>query len=205
MNKQLIIIGASGHGKVCLDIAIQMKKWETIYFLDDMSEESEVLGCKILGTTRKVEELKDNSDFFVAIGDNRTRAKIMNNLIQMGCSIATLIHPKAIISSFVSIGEGTVIMPGAIINADTELGIGNIINTNASVDHDCIVGNYNHLSPSGVLLGNVCIGNLNWIGSNSVIKESTIIEMENIIGAQSFVNRNVGNNKTIFGVPGKVI
>ena len=35
MNKRLIIIGASGHGKVCVDIAERLGHWNEIYFLDD--------------------------------------------------------------------------------------------------------------------------------------------------------------------------
>ena len=35
MNDSLIIIGASGHGKVVADIAMKMNKWKNISFLDD--------------------------------------------------------------------------------------------------------------------------------------------------------------------------
>ena len=35
MKNKLLIIGASGHGKVVADIALKMNKWNAIEFLDD--------------------------------------------------------------------------------------------------------------------------------------------------------------------------
>lgn len=35
MNNRLIIIGASGHGKVAADVAMRMNRWSEISFLDD--------------------------------------------------------------------------------------------------------------------------------------------------------------------------
>ena len=35
MKNKLLIIGASGHGKVVADIALKMNKWKSIAFLDD--------------------------------------------------------------------------------------------------------------------------------------------------------------------------
>lgn len=32
MKDKLLIIGASGHGKVIADIAIEMKKWKKLHF-----------------------------------------------------------------------------------------------------------------------------------------------------------------------------
>ena len=47
MSKSLVIIGASGHGKVVADIAIKMNKWQEISFLDDNYPEEKSL-LKIL-------------------------------------------------------------------------------------------------------------------------------------------------------------
>ena len=35
MKNKLLIIGASGHGKVAADIALKMNIWQNIAFLDD--------------------------------------------------------------------------------------------------------------------------------------------------------------------------
>ena len=40
---RLIILGAGGHGKVVADLAKQIGKYEEIFFLDDNSQDAEVL------------------------------------------------------------------------------------------------------------------------------------------------------------------
>lgn len=37
-RNKLLIIGASGHGRVVADIAIKMNRWQQIAFLDDDEE-----------------------------------------------------------------------------------------------------------------------------------------------------------------------
>lgn len=75
MHDSLIIIGASGHGKVVADIALKMGRWKSISFLDDNQKLDEVLGMKVLGQVKDAAQYKETSDFFVGIGDNTTRKK----------------------------------------------------------------------------------------------------------------------------------
>ena len=48
MSRRLIILGASGHGKVAADIAIR-SGYEEILFLDDNPETREYLGWPVVG------------------------------------------------------------------------------------------------------------------------------------------------------------
>ena len=41
---RLIILGAGGHGKVVADLAEQTGKYDAVYFLDDVSNDSRVIG-----------------------------------------------------------------------------------------------------------------------------------------------------------------
>ena len=43
MNKRLTIIGAGGHGKVIADIALRLKQYDSIAFLDDNNSSPEVI------------------------------------------------------------------------------------------------------------------------------------------------------------------
>ena len=76
VKDKLIIIGAGGHGKVCLDIAKNFYK--NVYFVDD-NKKGEILSCKIISSVQ--DALKgEKCDFFVAIGDNKAREKTFNLL-----------------------------------------------------------------------------------------------------------------------------
>ena len=69
MNK-LIIIGASGHGKVIADIAVKLG-YENIVFLDDDVAIKECAGFPVVGKTD--EAINMDGDKVVAIGNARIR------------------------------------------------------------------------------------------------------------------------------------
>lgn len=64
MKDKLIIIGASGHGKVVADIAIKMNKWQSIAFLDDDESIKTSMGLEVIGRTADAFTYKDEADFF---------------------------------------------------------------------------------------------------------------------------------------------
>jgi len=133
---KLIIVGASGHGKVVADIAIKMKQWQSIAFLDDDESIKTSMGIEVIGKTADAIKYKDEADFFIGIGENRAREKVQNKLEEAGLSIVSLIHPSAIIGLDVEIKIGTIVMAGSVINSSSKIGKGCILNTSCSIDHD---------------------------------------------------------------------
>lgn len=201
MKNTLIIIGAGGHGKVVADIALKMNKWEEIYFLDNNDSLEFVLGIKVIGRTSDYKKYISHSDMFVAIGDNKVREKIMEEMEGFGVSIPILIHQSTNIGIGVNINIGTVLMAGAIVNSDTMIGKGCIINTGVNIDHETIISNYSHISPGANLAGNVHIGYRTWVGIGCTISNNINITKDCIIGAGSLVIKNINESGIYFGSP----
>jgi len=201
MKEQLIIIGASGHGKVVADIAEKLNHWKSIYFLDDNASINTNMGYKVIGKTSDFLNHLDISDFFVAIGDNKIRQQVQEEIIKAKGSIISLIHPKATIGSDVTIGSGTAIMAGVVINPDTSIGSGCIINTSVSLDHDNTIKDYVHISPGAHLAGTVSIGERTWIGMGASIINNVSITNDTIIGAGALVLRDINETGTYVGIP----
>lgn len=193
---RLIIIGASGHGKVIADIAVR-NGYETIVFLDDNEAVKECAGFPVIGKTQEAKYM--DGDKFVAIGDAEVREKI-----QKGIETVTLIHPDAVIGRRVKIGQGTVVMAGVVINSDTVVGDGCIINTASSVDHDCIVGDYSHIAVGAHLCGTVRIGKGSWIGAGATVSNNIDICSNSFIGAGAVVVKNINEQGTYIGVPARI-
>ncbi|MGF3141085.1 acetyltransferase [Facklamia sp. P13064] len=198
--KTLVIIGAGGHAKVCYEIALLMNKWDTIIILDDNLENN---FFEISGKVNDYKKYLNSADFFVAIGSNETRSKIYEDILEQSGSLATLIHPNAILSEYLKIGEGTVIMPGVIINADSEIGKGVILNTSCTIDHDNNIGDYVHISPGAHLAGNVTVEGKTWVGIGSNIINNIKISKNCIIGAGSLVLTNIQVSDIYIGSPVK--
>ena len=201
MNDSLIIIGASGHGKVVADIAMKMNKWKNIAFLDDNQSLEKIMGIPVIGNSSKVIEYKKNSDFFVAVGNNSTRERIQEGLLAQDIPVVSLIHPSAIIGMDVEIGLGTAIMAGVVINSSSIVGKGCIINSNSGLDHDNQSGDYVHISPRTHLAGTVKVGKGSWLGIGSVVSNNINICSGCQIGAGAVVVKDITESGTYVGVP----
>lgn len=201
MKDKLLIIGASGHGKVVADIAIKMNKWQSISFLDDNESIKECMGLKVIGRTSDAYKYKDKANLFVAIGNNATRENIQDKLENEGLSVVSLIHPNAIIGTDVEIGNGTVIMAGVVINSSSRVGKGCIINTSCSIDHDNVIKDYVHISPGANLAGTVKVGKRSWIGIGSVVSNNTNICNDCKIGAGAVVVKDITEPGIYVGIP----
>lgn len=200
-SKRLLIIGASGHGKVVADIAIK-SGYQGIAFLDDADEATECAGFPVVGKVSDAASLSDGGDFIVAIGNTRVRRKIQDEISGV---ITTLVHPAAVISRRVEIGRGSVVMAGAVINSDAQIGEGCIINTCASVDHECVVGDFVHVSVGAHLAGNVHVGSGTWVGIGATVSNNVAICPDCMIGAGAVVVRDITEPGTYVGVPAKRI
>lgn len=203
--KELIIIGASGHGRVSADIA-KLTGYKRIRFLDD-NENIKV--CADYDVTGKVSDYikyvncEDDVRFFIAIGNNRIRYRIADEIKRGSGKIDTLIHPDAVIAEGVKVGAGSVVMAGTVINSGTVIGEGCIINTASSVDHDCIIGDYVHIAVGAHLAGTVRIGSGTWIGAGATVSNNMNICGDCMIGAGAVVVKNIKVPGVFIGVPAK--
>ena len=201
MKDKLIIIGASGHGKVVADIAIKMNKWQNITFLDDDESIKTSMGLEVIGKTADAFTYKEEADFFVAIGNNAVRERVKENLIEEGLNVVSLIHPSAVIGTDVEIGIGTAVMAGVIINSSSRIGKGCIINTSSSLDHDNVIEDYVHISPGVRSAGSVGIGKGTWLGIGSVVSNNVNICSGCKVGAGAVVVKDITEPGTYVGVP----
>ncbi|THE09167.1 acetyltransferase [Bacillus timonensis] len=201
MKNKLLIIGASGHGKVVADIAIKMNKWKSIAFLDDDKSIKSSMDLEIIGTSDDVFTHIDEYEIFVGIGSNTTRQRIHEMLETFGASIPNLIHPKAVIGNQVDIGTGTVVMAGVVINCCTKIGRGCIINTGSTIDHDNCIDDFVHISPGSHLAGTVKVGKGSWLGIGSVVSNNITITNGCKVGAGSVVVKDITEPGVYVGVP----
>lgn len=200
MNKKIVIIGASGHGKVIADIA-RLNGYEEILFLDDDTSKRSCGRYPVVGTSKDIRQYKGNYDFIIAIGNNRIREKISDMLKRENIKQTTLIHPSAVIDETAMIKEGTVIMANAVVNAEVKIGRSCIINTASSIDHECVLEDYVHVSPGVHVAGTVTIGKSTWIGIGATVINNLNICANCMIGAGSTVIKDIKEEGTYVGSP----
>jgi sugar O-acyltransferase (sialic acid O-acetyltransferase NeuD family) len=198
---RLLIIGTGGHGKVVLDCAKYY--YDSITFMTNGKNSLCINGYPIIYEQEiSLDKILNNFDeIIVAIGNNNARLNISLEYESKGMKLATIIHPKAVVSDTAKIGSGTVVFANTVINQSAAIGKACIINTGVIVEHDCILENGVHISPNAAMGGTVVIGEKTWVCIGSSIANNIKIGNNSIIGAGAVIIKDVPNKVLAAGVP----
>ena len=199
--KNVIIIGASGHGKVAAD-AVLASGNRVLGFLDDAPAGDAILGLPVLGSIKDYGNYPD-AEFLIAIGDNATRMQLASRLENV--TWHTAMHPAAVVSPYAEIGEGTVVLANAVVNAGAKIGRHCIVNTAAVVEHDNRIADFAHISVGAKLAGTVTIGKATMVGIGAVVSNNVSVCDGCIIGAGAVVVKSIAEPGTYAGVPARRI
>jgi|GEM_PF-90596 len=207
-KKELILVGGGGHCRACIDVIEAEGHLKIAGILDVPSKvQQRILKYKVIGTDREWERfIKQRKIFLITlgqIGDLQKRALKFEKLKNMNAQFATVISPRAYVSSHARVGMGTIVMHQAVVNINAVIGENCIINTKAVVEHDVLVGDHCHISTGSVVNGLCRIGNNTFIGSNAVIKEGLSICDNVVVGAGSVVIRPIIESGTYVGSPAR--
>jgi sugar O-acyltransferase (sialic acid O-acetyltransferase NeuD family) len=201
----MILIGYSGHAFVVYGILKTMGKIVT-HYCDATEKTNNPFNLKYLGNEQsaQAQQVLQQNNFFIAIGDNTIRKKVFENLAAQNYLSINAIHTTAVIDESATLHpQGVMVAANATINPLVQIGKGVICNTNCSIDHECVIGDFAHIAPGAVLCGNVKIGDGTFVGANSVIKQGITIGNNCIIGAGAVVVKDVPDGATVVGVPAK--
>jgi len=209
--KNILIIGASGHAKVIVDVIEKQSLYTIAGFVDSGRIPGDLVsGYQILGTEADIPTLTKSrtiEGFIIAIGDNAVRSIVADKVrtIHPHAEFITAIHPHAVIAKDVKIGIGTVIMAGAIINSSSSVGNFCIVNTKASLDHDTSMGDFSSIAPGVTIGGNCHIGEFSAVGIGASVKHGVKIGAHSVTGGAAMVMRDVEPFTVNYGVPCKKI
>jgi len=205
----VVLIGASGHAKVVIDIIEREGRYRIAHLLDDNPalRGKPFFGYKVAGAAESILATSGKSKprVLVSIGDNAIRARIAAWLRVKGFRFANAVHPDARIGRGAALGAGTVVMAGAIINSDAVIGENVIVNTAATIDHDCVIGDGAHIAPGARLCGGVQVGAGSFIGAGSVLIPGIRVGANTVIGAGSTLLDHVSDNVKAAGSPARIL
>lgn len=206
MRPEIIVIGAGGHAKVCIELLVAMGE-QVAYCVGDVDSLNQCLTIPVLKGDEHLVHLHGQgySKVFIAIGSNALRVRLAKQAMVLGYHLVNAISPHAIISRSVQLGRGIAIMAGAVINAEACIADLAIINTGATVDHDCWLERAVHIGPQCGLAGNVRVGEFSFLGIGCKIIPDVIIGARTIIGAGSVVIASIEDDVTAVGVPTRII
>lgn len=202
----LIVVGAGGHARVVMD-ALQQSNDGACRFAfadDDAALHGQlILGQPVLGFASQF--VRQGVRFHVAVGDNLNRDLLYQRLLAFGGVPMTVVHPRACVSSHALVSEAGFVAALAVIAPAAVIGFGAIINHGSVVDHDCNVGDFCHIAPGAYLSGGVRLGSRVFVGAGACVLPGVVVGDNTVIGAGAVVRFDVEANKTVVGVPARLI
>lgn len=211
MTETIIIVGASGHAKVVIDLVEREGRFSIAGLVDRSRAVGElVLGHPVIGREEDLPALvvsRGLGGALIAIGDNFVRCQVAERLrvAVPELPLVTAVHPRATIAKDVELGEGTVVMAGVCVNPSARVGRLCILNTRSSLDHDSVMEEGASLAPGVVTGGNCRIGRGAAVGIGAVVLHGVEIGEQTVIGAGSVVARAIQSRVVAYGTPARVI
>ena len=183
----ILLIGAGGHARACIDV-IEQEGHYLVKGLTGLSREigSQILDYPVLGTDEDLPALLEGCrNVLIAIGQIETpnlRMRLFDLLQKNNCVLPTIVSPRAYVSPYAKLGIGTIVMHGSIINAGAEVGENCIINSQSLIEHDVVIEDHCHIATAAKINGGVYIGKGTFIGSNSSVRQCVNIGERCVIG-----------------------
>lgn len=204
----VVILGAGGHARVVAEALPLGQVAGHLTPHDSVGSAAAILGPR-LGDDAAIGNLAATGHQvalglgFVDRAGAASRARLLEQLD--GVPLATVRHPKAIVSPSVVVGAGSFVGPGAVVGTGAELGRAVVVNSGATVDHDCRIGDNVHVASGAVLSGGVSVGDHTLVGAGATVRQGVQIGSSVVVGAGAVVIDDLANGVTAVGVPARVI
>lgn len=194
----IVIYGAGDHGQVVLDTCEVLGLKAMLY--DDQGTN----GAKL---AKRLPKDGKGQPLIVAIGDNRVRQEIGEEMMRRGYELTSVVHPSATVAKTAKVGRGVFIGAHAHLGPRASVGDGVIVNNHANVDHHVTVGNWSHIAVSASICGQVRITEGVLVGANASVGPGATVMPWAKIGSQAGVRMRefVPDGETWVGVPAKKV
>jgi sugar O-acyltransferase (sialic acid O-acetyltransferase NeuD family) len=201
----VLVIGTGDHARVILEL-VRAAGMVAVGMIEPGRQVRQPLvdGCPVLGTLDRFEDWADAASaggFVVALGDNGERAAAFDEVIGLGLRAVSLVHPTAIILGGARIADGAQVCAAALVGVGAQVASDAIINSAAVLDHDVIVERHAFVAPGARLAGRVVVGEGAFVGIGASVRQGVRIGSWSTVGAGAVVVRDVGEGRTVVGVP----
>lgn len=211
MSSGVVVYGTGGMGREALQLAVDCYAAGgspvPLGFLDEAPalHGTSINGFPVLGGS---EWLRANPDaaVLVAIGSPAVRRRVVAQLEQVRAFYSpVLVHPSAVVGTGAVFGAGTLVCARVVVTTNITVGRHAIVNLGCTLSHDVTLGDYATLACGVHLSGNVSVQEGSEIGVGANVIQGRTIGAWSMVGAGAAIVRDVPENATVVGCPGRVI
>lgn len=208
---RVILIGCGGHASDVLSVVEACNEVQPQYsvvgYLDDCPGAD---GRRV--TTRGVKRLggldgaaRVDGFYVLGIGYPEGRFRVAMRIKGSGQLAEPIIHPRAGLSTGVTLEAGVVILGAADIGPAARISEGAMVGRGVVVGHDTVVAEYVSLMPGAVVSGDCSIGGGALIGTNATVLEGRVIGEWSRLGAGAVLTEDLPARCTAVGAPARIV
>jgi UDP-perosamine 4-acetyltransferase len=199
-----VILGRGGQARDVLDALLAAGR--TVAGVFDDSDPPLPDGVPLLGGIKDWRTVvRPGVEFMPGMGNPTERCELAAAIMVAGASLASAVHPAAVISPQATVGSGVFIAAGCVIAPQAVIGDLTFINANCSIDHDCELGVAAQISPGVTFPGGVKVGDSAFVGAGAVVLPGKRIGVGATVGAGSVVTKDVPDGVTVAGNPAREV
>jgi sugar O-acyltransferase (sialic acid O-acetyltransferase NeuD family) len=204
-DSPLVVYGAGTQGQCILEWLLASQPGQAVLLADDNPAlwGAEVFGLLVRSPERVL--LQGPRRVMVTIGDNTTRARILDRLRAQGYQWQGFAHPRAVIAPSAKVDESAIVLANAVVNPGACVGAGSLINTASVVEHHCQLEAFVHLAPGALLGGGVKVQEGAFVGLGAKVLPNRTVGPWATVGAGSVVLRDVHPGATVAGCPARML
>jgi sugar O-acyltransferase (sialic acid O-acetyltransferase NeuD family) len=209
-DRPLVVVGAGGFAKEVLasygDISAVVSSAPVFGLVDDDTSlhGSLVFGHPVLGDLQWLFEYGiSRVRCTVAIGDPRSRARVVRRLDEVGAAYANVIHPTAVVWGRIEDDAGVVALPFGYVSAGAYVGRHTHLSVGALVGHDVRVEAYATVGPWADINGHCVVGEGAYLGAHAALRQGVTVGAWATVGMCACVLNDVPPGATVVGVPAR--
>jgi acetyltransferase EpsM len=209
--QRLVVLGGPGDGLVVAEAILQSqmagRSVVLTGFLNDVLPVGALLhGVPVLGRFEDWKHLDGNLQFVPAVQkvkDMPARVRRIERLNIPDHRWATVVHPKAAVSSDARIGAGAFIASCATVQPECQIGRFASLRAGAMLGHHCHVEDHAYVGPNAVMCGRSLLLFGAHLGPGAVLLDAKIMGRYSLAGIGAAVTKNVREREIVFGNPAK--
>lgn len=204
--RKVILFGTSSGAQLLHFAMSQDPGYEVVAFTVDRAflKEPTFRGLPVVAF-EEVQDLYPPSEcsMLVAVfanGMNKLRAAKCEEAKAKGYTLASYVHPTAIVASDLVMGENCYIGEGVVCRPFSKLGNDVFLMPSAYIGHDSEVGDHSYIGVRAVVMGCVKLGPHCFIGPNATILQELVVGAECLIGGGVVLQANA-EDKSVYKAP----